>query len=360
MLNPGTKRRRVLFCNINITLYHLRRRSRDQAATGLGTQVWNKHYPFSYCCGLRASLLFPVSAVDIGFSVQVELPAAASPSLPLNLVRGWKIATKPGSSALAVHLVSQSLIARYLSIVKWDKLPRAARPKGAGKGRARVGLQSPGQRSSLGLRPDPAQHYLEHRDIAIQSPEYIIGRLEEKEKQMIQKFSARTSTRFWHILDAHPAFISKIKAQFPTYGILKKSTYSLSTGYTVEAHDRRLEVGLGLVSDERAVRARDEENGERAIAHALAAVRHHALAAAASGMGATAASRGALAVVGLREEAPALATVLQMKLKESEVEQHRGVQEAKIKYEMSMADKCDITYLMMSRVHKRERLPLPY
>ncbi|KAJ7885926.1 hypothetical protein B0H14DRAFT_2563623 [Mycena olivaceomarginata] len=35
-------------------------------------------------------------------------------------------------------------------------------------------------------------------------------------------------------------------------------------------------------------------------------------------------------------------------------------QEAKINYQMSMADKCNITYLTMSRVHKRERLPFPY
>jgi hypothetical protein len=46
-----------------------------------------------------------------------------------------------------------------------------------------------------------------------------------------------------------------------------------------------------------------------------------------------------------------------MKLKESEVEQHRGMQEAKIKYQMSMADKCNITLLTYSCFHNHPQLP---
>ena len=43
--------------------------------------------------------------------------------------------------------------------------------------------------------------------------------------------------------------------------------------------------------------------------------------------------------------------ILQMKLKESEVEQHRGVQEANRKYQMSMAVKRNITLLTYSCFH---------
>jgi hypothetical protein len=43
--------------------------------------------------------------------------------------------------------------------------------------------------------------------------------------------------------------------------------------------------------------------------------------------------------------------ILQMKLKESEVERHRGVQEANSKYQMSMANKCNITLLTYSCFH---------
>ncbi|KAF8169870.1 hypothetical protein K438DRAFT_1982994 [Mycena galopus ATCC 62051] len=85
----------------------------------------------------------------------------------------------------------------------------------------------------------------------------------------------------------------------PSHAAYQPRVWTWAQRYTVEARDRRLEVGLGLVIDERAARARDEENGERAIASALAAVRHHALdavrrhalAAVVSGMSATAASR---------------------------------------------------------------------